>query len=94
MLIFPNVEPNFAANLGISDSVNDLLPFLGSGQFPTITAGDMIQFGAAVGVGLCPVRTHPSIFSLVIIYSCAGHSQGRASARVPGWTPKCYRPRH
>jgi len=54
MLIFPNVEPNFAANLGISDSVNDLLPFLGSGQFPTITAGDMIQFGAAVGVGLCP----------------------------------------
>ncbi|KAE9396746.1 manganese peroxidase [Gymnopus androsaceus JB14] len=51
---FPDVEPNYAANLGISDSVNDLLPFLGSGQFPTITAGDMIQFGAAVAVGLCP----------------------------------------
>ncbi|KAE9389238.1 manganese peroxidase [Gymnopus androsaceus JB14] len=54
MLVFPNVEPNFAANLGISDSVNDLLPFLGSGQFPKITAGDMIQFGATVAVGLCP----------------------------------------
>ncbi|KAJ3768702.1 manganese peroxidase [Lentinula raphanica] len=54
MLIFPDVEPNFAANLGISDSVNDLAPFLASGKFPTITAGDMIQFGAAVAVGLCP----------------------------------------
>ncbi|KAE9394243.1 manganese peroxidase [Gymnopus androsaceus JB14] len=54
MLVFPNVEPNFVANLGISDSVNDLLPFLSSGQFPNITAGDLIQFGAAVAVGLCP----------------------------------------
>ncbi|KIK52427.1 hypothetical protein GYMLUDRAFT_180143 [Collybiopsis luxurians FD-317 M1] len=54
MLLFPDVEPNFAANLGISDSVNDLAPFLASGKFPTITAGDMIQFGAAVAVGLCP----------------------------------------
>ncbi|KAJ3873747.1 manganese peroxidase [Lentinula edodes] len=54
MLIFPDVEPNFAANLGISDSVNDLAPFLASGKFPTITAGDMIQFGATVAVGLCP----------------------------------------
>ncbi|KAE9406781.1 manganese peroxidase [Gymnopus androsaceus JB14] len=52
MLIFPTVEPNYAANLGIADSVNDLLPFLG--QFPTITAGDLIQFGATVAVGLCP----------------------------------------
>lgn len=62
MLIFPDVEPNFAANNGISDSVNDLLPFLSSGQFPNITAGDMIQFGAAVAVGLCPVCIHFFIF--------------------------------
>ncbi|KAE9403094.1 manganese peroxidase [Gymnopus androsaceus JB14] len=54
MLVFPNVEPNFQANAGISDSVADLSPFLSSGQFPNITAGDMIQFGAAVAVGLCP----------------------------------------
>jgi len=54
MLIFPDVEPNFAANNGIIDSVNDLQPFLASGKFPTITAGDMIQFGATVAVGLCP----------------------------------------
>lgn len=56
MLIFPDVEPNFAANNGIIDSVNDLQPFLASGKFPTITAGDMIQFGATVAVGLCPVH--------------------------------------
>ncbi|KAE9394242.1 manganese peroxidase [Gymnopus androsaceus JB14] len=54
MLVFPNVEPNFHANAGISDSVSDLLPFMNSGQFPNITAGDLIQFGAAVAVGLCP----------------------------------------
>ncbi|KAF5392548.1 hypothetical protein D9757_002179 [Collybiopsis confluens] len=54
MLIFPDVEPNYAANNGISDSVDDLAPFLASGKYPTISAGDMIQFGAAVAVGLCP----------------------------------------
>jgi manganese peroxidase len=54
MLIFPDVEPNFAANNGIIDSIEDLQPFLASGKFPTITAGDMIQFGATVAVGLCP----------------------------------------
>ncbi|KAF9064204.1 MnP, class II peroxidase, partial [Rhodocollybia butyracea] len=54
MLIFPDVEPNFVANLGIIDGVDDLLPFLASGKYPNITAGDMIQFGAAVAVGLCP----------------------------------------
>ncbi|KAJ3732783.1 manganese peroxidase [Lentinula guzmanii] len=56
MLIFPNVEPNFAANLRISDSVNDLAPFPASGKFLMITAGAMIQFGAAVAIGLCPFR--------------------------------------
>ncbi|KIK70405.1 hypothetical protein GYMLUDRAFT_148876 [Collybiopsis luxurians FD-317 M1] len=54
MLIFPDVEPNYAANNGIADSVDDLAPFLASGKYPTISAGDMIQFGAAVAVGLCP----------------------------------------
>ncbi|KAF8527344.1 manganese peroxidase isozyme 3 [Gautieria morchelliformis] len=52
MLIFPNVEPNFFANLGISDGVGDLLPFLQNHS--TITAGDLIQFAAAVGITNCP----------------------------------------
>ncbi|KIJ22470.1 class II peroxidase, partial [Sphaerobolus stellatus SS14] len=42
MLLFPNVEPNFAANNGISDSVDALTPFLAS--HPEVTAGDLIQF--------------------------------------------------
>ncbi|KAE9403095.1 manganese peroxidase [Gymnopus androsaceus JB14] len=72
MLVFPDVEPNYAANLGISDSVNDLLPFLGSGQFPTITAGDMIQFGAAVAVGLCPNNfTAEDVVSLLVSHTVA-----------------------
>ncbi|KAF5391594.1 hypothetical protein D9757_002545 [Collybiopsis confluens] len=54
MLIFPDVEPNYAANNGIIDSVEDLSPFLSSGKYPSISAGDLIQFGAAVAVGLCP----------------------------------------
>ncbi|KAF8581571.1 class II peroxidase [Ramaria rubella] len=52
MLIFPNVEPNFAANLGINDSVQALLPFLAAHN--TITAGDLIQFAGAVGLTNCP----------------------------------------
>lgn len=55
MLLFPDIEPLFAANNGIIDSVDALIPFLSSGKFPTITAGDMIQFAATVAVGLCPV---------------------------------------
>jgi hypothetical protein len=51
MLIFPNVEPNFAANNGISDSVDALLPFLAAHP---VTAGDLIQFAAAVGISNCP----------------------------------------
>lgn len=58
MLVFPTIEPNYHANLGINDSVADLLPLMQSGEFPTITAGDLIQFGGAVAVGLCPVCTH------------------------------------
>ncbi|KAF8577163.1 class II peroxidase [Ramaria rubella] len=52
MLIFPNVEPNFSANNGISDSVNALLPFLAAHS--EVTAGDLIQFAGAVGISNCP----------------------------------------
>jgi len=52
MLIFPNVEPNFHANLGISDSVEFLTPFLA--RHPDVTAGDLIQFAGAVGITNCP----------------------------------------
>lgn len=65
MLIFPTVEPNYHANLGINDSVHDLLPLMQGGEFPTITAGDLIQFGGAVAVGLCPVCIH--FFNLSMI---------------------------
>ena len=56
MLIFPTVEPAFFANLGIADSVNNLIPFLS--QFPAISAGDLVQFAGAVAVANCPVRNH------------------------------------
>ncbi|KIJ45795.1 class II peroxidase [Sphaerobolus stellatus SS14] len=52
MLIFPNVEPNFSANNGISDSVDSLTPFLAA--HPTISPGDLIQFAGAVGISNCP----------------------------------------
>ncbi|KAF8522048.1 substrate-free manganese peroxidase [Gautieria morchelliformis] len=52
MLIFPNVEPNFVANAGISDSVAFLTPFLQ--RHNTISAGDLIQFGAAAAITNCP----------------------------------------
>lgn len=52
MLVFPNVEPNFSANLGISDSVDALLPFLASHN--QVTAGDLIQFAGAVALTNCP----------------------------------------
>ena len=59
MLIFPNVEPNFAANLGISDSVDALLPFLATHN---VTAGDLIQFAGAVGLTTCPGAPRISFF--------------------------------
>ena len=55
MLIFPTVEPAFFANLGIADSVNNLIPFLS--QFPKISAGDLVQFAGAVAITNCPVST-------------------------------------
>ncbi|KAJ7760849.1 manganese peroxidase [Mycena maculata] len=52
MLLFPLVEPEFAANNGIDDSVNNLLPFLA--KYPAISAGDLVQFAGAVGLSNCP----------------------------------------
>ncbi|EIN12758.1 manganese peroxidase [Punctularia strigosozonata HHB-11173 SS5] len=52
MLLFPTVEPNFAANNGIDDSVNNLIPFLA--RHPTISAGDLVQFAGAVALTNCP----------------------------------------
>jgi len=52
MIIFDSIETNFAANLGIDDSVDALSPFLT--QFPTLTAGDLIQFAGAVALTNCP----------------------------------------
>ena len=48
MIIFSDIETNFAANAGIDDSVDALSPFLG--RHPTITAGDLIQFAGAFGM--------------------------------------------
>jgi manganese peroxidase len=52
MLIFPDVEPNFHANLGISDSVEFVTPVLQ--RHPAITIGDLIQFAGAVAITNCP----------------------------------------
>ncbi|KAJ7618878.1 manganese peroxidase B, partial [Mycena polygramma] len=40
-LLFPTIEPNFAANNGIDDSVKNLLPILA--RHP-VSAGDLVQF--------------------------------------------------
>nr|4CZN_A Chain A, EXTRALONG MANGANESE PEROXIDASE [Gelatoporia subvermispora]4CZO_A Chain A, EXTRALONG MANGANESE PEROXIDASE [Gelatoporia subvermispora]4CZP_A Chain A, EXTRALONG MANGANESE PEROXIDASE [Gelatoporia subvermispora]4CZQ_A Chain A, EXTRALONG MANGANESE PEROXIDASE [Gelatoporia subvermispora]4CZR_A Chain A, EXTRALONG MANGANESE PEROXIDASE [Gelatoporia subvermispora] len=52
MLLFPLVEPEFAASNGIDDSVNNLIPFLS--LHPTISAGDLVQFAGAVALSNCP----------------------------------------
>ncbi|KIJ56380.1 class II peroxidase [Sphaerobolus stellatus SS14] len=51
MIVFPDVEPNFPANNGISDSVDALTPFLAT---HAVTAGDLIQFAGAVALTNCP----------------------------------------
>ncbi len=58
MLIFPTVEPAFEANLGIADSVNNLIPFLS--KFPKISAGDLVQYAGAVALSNCPVSGYTS----------------------------------
>ncbi|EMD33907.1 fungal class II heme-containing peroxidase [Gelatoporia subvermispora B] len=52
MLLFPTVEPNFSANNGIDDSVNNLIPFMA--RHPTVSAGDLVQFAGAVALSNCP----------------------------------------
>ncbi|TDL25715.1 manganese peroxidase 3 [Rickenella mellea] len=52
MIIFDEIETAFGANNGIDDSVDSLKPYLT--KFPNVTAGDLIQFAGAVGVGNCP----------------------------------------
>ena len=59
MLLFPTVEPNFGANNGIDDSVNNLIPFMQ--KHNTISAGDLVQFAGAVALANCPV----SLFSIL-----------------------------
>jgi len=51
ILIFDSIETNYHANLGTSDAVNDLKPLLSKHN---VTAGDLIQFAAAVGITNCP----------------------------------------
>ncbi|KAJ7106689.1 substrate-free manganese peroxidase [Mycena epipterygia] len=51
MLLFPTIEPLFAANNGIDDSVNNLLPLLA--RHP-VSAGDLVQFAGAVALSNCP----------------------------------------
>jgi len=50
-IVFPDVEPNFANNNGIAASVDDLTPFF---QSHNVSAGDLVQFAAAVALSTCP----------------------------------------
>ncbi|KIJ25526.1 class II peroxidase [Sphaerobolus stellatus SS14] len=51
VLVFPDVEANRAENAGISDGVQGQLPFLANHP---VTAADLVQFAAAVGITNCP----------------------------------------
>ena len=44
------MEPNYPENLGIIDAVDSLLPFLNNFN---VTAADLVQFAAAVGLTQC-----------------------------------------
>jgi len=68
MIIFPNVEPNFVPNQGIAAPVGDLTPFFHSHN---VTAGDLIQFAAAVAITQCPGAPRLSFLS------------GRPNAKAP-----------
>jgi hypothetical protein len=49
-LLFPGIEPNFRANLGIIDAVDFLTPFLHNHN---VTAADLVQFAGALGMTQC-----------------------------------------
>ncbi|KAI0342745.1 short manganese peroxidase [Trametopsis cervina] len=51
MIIFDSIETNYHANNGVEEIVNEQKPFIAKHN---ITAGDFIQFAAAVGVSNCP----------------------------------------
>ncbi|KAJ7355304.1 manganese peroxidase [Mycena albidolilacea] len=51
VLLFPLIEPEFHANDGIDDSVNNLIPLLA--KHP-VSAGDLVQFAGAVALSNCP----------------------------------------
>ncbi|KAH9056569.1 manganese peroxidase 1 [Lactarius vividus] len=51
IVVFADTELAFHANAGIDDIVNSQLPFIAKHN---LSAGDFIQFAAAVGVSNCP----------------------------------------
>ena len=59
--LFPNVEPNFSENAGTDDGVDALAPFL---TRHNVTAGDLIQFAAAIGLSNCPGAPTPPYYPL------------------------------
>ncbi|EJD02559.1 manganese peroxidase 3 [Fomitiporia mediterranea MF3/22] len=51
ILLFSDIETNFAENAGTEDGTDALAPFL---TRHLVSAGDLIQFAAAVGLTNCP----------------------------------------
>ncbi|THH03758.1 hypothetical protein EW145_g6030 [Phellinidium pouzarii] len=51
ILLFADIETNFSENLGTEDGTDALAPFL---TRHLVTAGDLIQFAAAIGLTNCP----------------------------------------
>jgi len=50
VLVFPDIEANRAENAGIADGVDGQLPFLAAHP---VSAADLVQFAAAVGITNC-----------------------------------------
>ena len=86
MLLFPTIEPNFSANNGIDDSVNNLIPFMQ--KHNTISAADLVQFAGAVALSNCPV----SLGFAVVVYGRLPPA-GCATPGVHGWSPEQDHPR-
>lgn len=75
MILFPDVEPNFANNLGTDAAVEFLTPF---SKAHNVSAGDLIQFAAAAALTTCPGAPRIKFFA------------GRVNAKAPapdGLTP-------
>ncbi|KAH8116590.1 manganese peroxidase 3 [Phellopilus nigrolimitatus] len=51
IILFKDIETNYVENAGTDDGVDALAPFL---QNHSVSAGDLIQFAAAVGLTNCP----------------------------------------